>query len=136
MPTINTTNRTRLLAVPAALALAMTAAACGDDETVVEEAEEAPGIQLVEGEQVTIEGEVQEVLDPYAFTVGEDETLVYGAEAFTVEEGDEVTVTGDVAVFTIADVEEEYDFDLTDDLYVDYETELAVESDEVVATTD
>lgn len=136
MPTINTTNRTRLLAVPAALALAMTAAACGDDETVVEEAEEAPGIQLVEGEQVTIEGEVQEVFDPYAFTVGEDSTLVYGAVAFDVEEGDDVTVTGDVAVFTLADVEEEYDFDLTDDLYVDYETELAVESDEVLVTSE
>ncbi|MQA35973.1 hypothetical protein [Modestobacter roseus] len=136
MPIITMTKRTRLLAVPAALALAMTAAACGDDETVVEEAEEAPGIQLVEGEQVTIEGEVQEVLDPYAFTIGEDETLVYGAEAFTVEDGDEVTVTGDVAVFTLADVETDYDLDLTDDLYVDYETELAVESDEVLVTSE
>ncbi|OMQ16427.1 hypothetical protein A7K94_0202545 [Modestobacter sp. VKM Ac-2676] len=134
MPTITRSNRTRLLAVPAALALAMSAAACGDDDTVVEEAEEAPGIQLVEGEQVTIEGEVQEVLDPTAFTVGADETLVYGAEAFAVDEGDEVTVTGDVTVFTVAAVEERYDYDLTDDLYVDYETELAVDSEEVVVT--
>ncbi len=52
-------SRTRLLTVPAAFALSLALSACAEDETIVEEAEEQPGIQLFDGEEVTIEGEVR-----------------------------------------------------------------------------
>ncbi|MGY1837098.1 hypothetical protein ACI79P_18540 [Blastococcus sp. SYSU DS0510] len=43
-------------------------------------------------------------------------------------------MTGAVAVFTLVEVEEEFGLDLTDDLYVDYETELAVVSEDTQVT--
>lgn len=124
--------RKKLLTVPAALALTLgMTVACGDDDTAVEQAEEAPGIQLVDGEQVTIEGEVQEVLSPNSFTLGGDETLVFSSENFDVDDDDIVEVTGTVQPFVIADVEQDFDLDFDDDLFVDYENELSVSADSV-----
>lgn len=124
-------SRTRLLTVPAAFALSLALTACAKDETIVEEAEEQPGIQLVDGQEVTIEGEVEQASGPNAFTIGADETLVFGAEAFDVDSDDEVVVTGTVEVFVIEDIEEEFGIDFDDDFFVDYDTELAVRADSV-----
>lgn len=110
-------------------------AACGDeDETAVQQAEEAGAEDLVVGETMTIEGEVERRIGPYAFTVGRDETLVYGSENFDVDDDDVVTVTGTVTEFVIADVEPVLGLDLDDDLFIDYENELAVEATSVEIT--
>ena len=130
-----TPARRAALALPTALVLALGATACGGEETIVEQAEDTPGLQLAEGEQVTIEGEVQEVLAPNAFTVGSDGTLVLSTEVVDVDDGDEVVVTGEVEVFILGDIEERFGIDETDDDDV-WETERSVIADEVVVVSE
>jgi hypothetical protein len=124
----------RTAVVAAALPLALGGlVACDDEEdTAVEEAEEAGEGALIIGETVTIEGEVEERLGPNAFTMGADSTLVYGSDNLDVDDDDVVTVTGTVREFIIADIESDFDLDFDDDLFLDFENELAVEAQNVV----
>lgn len=131
MVTIRTLTR-RLGAAALAAPLLFGVVACNDeDDTAVEDAEERGTGELLIGETINIEGEVEEVLSPTAFTMGADETLVYGTTAFGVDEDDEVVVTGTVTEFIIADIERDLDFDFDDDLYIDFENEFAVEASSV-----
>lgn len=112
-----------------------------DDETAVEEAEEAD--TLIEGETVMISGEVEAVYGPHAFRIlGEEATegtLVVGAdtvEAHQIAEGDVAQITGTVTEFIIADVEDELGIDLDDDVFLEFEEELAVVADSVDVVPD
>jgi hypothetical protein len=125
-------RRPAVLAAVLPLALGGIAACDDEEDTAVEEAEEAGEEELLIGETVTIEGEVEERIGPNAFTIGADSTLVYGVDNFDVEDDDVVSVTGTVREFIIADVEQEFDLDFDDDLFVDFENELAVEAQSVV----
>lgn len=83
------------------------------------------------GETVTIREEAQEVVGESAFLLDEDElfggeeVLVINAsgEGIFLVEGDstEVQVTGEVRELITADVEREYDLDLDEELYTEYE---------------
>lgn len=113
-----------------------------DDETAVEEAEEEDA-ELIEGETVTISGEVEVLYEPHAFRLlGEavtEGTLVIGAdtvEANQISEGDVAQVTGTVTEFVIVDVEDELGIDLDDDVFVEFEDELVVIADSVDVVPD
>lgn len=113
-----------------------------DDETAVEEAEEAD-TELIEGETVTISGEVEVLYGPHAFRlVGEkptEGTLVIGAntvEAQQMSEGDVAQVTGTVTEFVVADVEENLGIDLDDEVFTEFEEELVVTADFVDVVPD
>ncbi|WP_258803047.1 hypothetical protein [Pseudarthrobacter sp. NS4] len=108
---------------------------CGE-QTVVEEAQEAgPTAEAaILGETVTLQAEVQDIIGPNSFTVGDD-TLVLG-EGITegLEDGEQVQVTGTVRSFVKADVERDYGLDFNDDedsFVVEYEQDLAVVADKV-----
>ncbi|WP_156642196.1 hypothetical protein [Arthrobacter sp. B6] len=114
-------------------------AGCGEG-TVVEEAQEAgPTAEAaILGATVTVQSEVQEVVGPNAFTVGDDleeDTLVLGKGISEgLEEGNKVQVTGTVRSFIKADVEKDYGIDFNDDedtFVVEYEQDLAVVADQV-----
>lgn len=130
--------RLRLIIAPAA---ALTLAACGDDpDTAVEEAVEEGRAEALVGEDLTLRSEVGEVLSDQAFIInGEyfgfdgEGTLVVGAgdAPEPINEGDVVSVNGTLREFVIADVEDEYDLDLDDDLLVRYEEQFAVVADSV-----
>ncbi len=125
-------NRISALSLTAVVGLSM--AACGSEDTAVENAEEAGNADLIAGDTVTIDGEVQERRSAGSFTVGSDSTLVFGADAPDVEEDDEVSVTGTVVEFVLLDVESDLGVDLDDALYADYENELAVQAVSVEIT--
>ncbi|WP_166486621.1 hypothetical protein [Blastococcus saxobsidens] len=55
---------------------------------------------------MTVEAEVQEIVGPFAFTVGEDDTLILSATEPAVDKGDDVLVTGIVRSFVVADAVE------------------------------
>ncbi len=106
------------------------------EETVVQEAEEAgPTAEAaILGETVTLQTEVQEIVGPNVFSVGEDETLIVGTGMSDgLEEGDDVQVTGTVRNFLLADLEEEgFTFDDDESTFVvEYEQELVVVADDV-----
>lgn len=110
--------------------------ACGE-ETVVEEAEEAGPVaeSAILGEPVTLQTEVQEIVGPNVFTVGEDDTLILAAAGMgdVLEEGDKVQVTGNVRNFILTDIEAE-GFEFNEDeaaFVVEYEQELVVMADDV-----
>lgn len=131
-------KHSRLIALPfVGLLTAGVLAGC-DSETVVTEAEEEGAVAeaLILGETVTLQNEVEEIVGPNAMTIGQEETLVVGANLFgLIEEGDDVQVTGTVVEFVTVDVESDYGitFDENEATFViDYEEELAVVADEVV----
>lgn len=131
-----TTGRSRGLAVAAALALMPVLAACGDDEEVVNTgAVEEPAQEEIEelavGETVTVTGEVSEVIDPTAFTlggeeIGENPILVVAADVPDLAEGDEVEVAGTVTEFQVAGFEEDLDLDLIDNEFEDFDGDPAI----------
>lgn len=130
------TNTTRRIAAAFATStcLAMATTGCdasADDDTLVEDVEEAGTEGLILGETVTITGEVNLLISSTSFTMGGGDTLVYGAEPFAVLPGDEVSVSGEVIEFVVAEVETRIGVDLEESLYVDYENELAVEAEDV-----
>lgn len=106
-----------------------------DDETALEEAEEEGTAESMVGETITIGGEVNSIISPTAFRIDADEvgegTLVVSAEAVDVEESGTVEVTGTVVEFVLIDIEEEFGFDLDDDLFVDFDDEFAVVAESV-----
>lgn len=135
-----TTQKQNLFARKFALAALLPFAAVSfvgcAEETVVQEAEEAgPTAEAaILGETVTLQTEVQEVVGPNVFSVGEDETLIVGTGlGEEVEEGDNVQVTGTVRNFILTDLEEEgFTFDDDESTYVvEYEQELVVVADDV-----
>ena len=118
-----------------------------EDEAVLEEdavsqAEEnvtteevADNTEELIGQTVTIRSDALEVVEPFTFTVadnqffnGEDILVVNASgEVFELPQDDaEVQVTGEVAQFVIADLESTYDFDFDPDLYTDYEDRPAI----------
>lgn len=81
------------------------------------------------GQTVTIRSNVLESVEPFTFTVadqeffgGEDIIVVNASgEVFELPEDDtEVQITGEVAEFVVADIESNYGLDLDPDLYVEY----------------
>lgn len=133
---LGTRRRSTGLAVAAALALTPLLAACGEDEApadtgAVEEPAQDELEDLAIGETVTVNGEVSEVLDPTAFTVGGEEIgenpiLVVGASVPTLAEGDEVQVAGTVTEFDVVGFEEDLDLDLVDDEFEDFDGDPAI----------
>lgn len=105
----------RPVIIAESIALAPTA------ETVIEEPE------LFLGQTVAIEGDVEKIFNSGAFVMNEDEVvgdeglLVIGvspqpileAGAEGTEDYNQVVVTGEVRPFTIAEIERDYDVDLT-----------------------
>lgn len=107
--------------------------ACNDDEdedeTTVEDVEEAGGAEDADGtpevtfgQTVTVTGDVGEVIGDQAFVlegeggffgIGQSEVLVVSETALNVQEGDEVQVTGTVQEFR-ADVEQQFNLNLED----------------------
>lgn len=133
-------NDRRHVLLPFLALLTLGLVACGEDETAVQEAEEDNEAELLVGETVTIEAEVEEVVVPGiggAFTMGADETLVLNNSNVDVEDDDVVAVTGEVIEFTILDVEETFGFDFDEDeeaLLLDFEEDFAVVADTVEIT--
>ncbi|MBD1881336.1 hypothetical protein [Coleofasciculus sp. FACHB-T130] len=93
--------------------------------------------QLI-GQTVTVSGEVEEIIGPKAFQLEDDKifsgekVLVLNAVSATVPiaEGKNVTVTGQVRKFVLADFEKEYN--LTNDLNVKKKMEAEFEGKPVV----
>lgn len=52
------------------------------------------------GDEITVSGEIGEVLSPAAFTIGDDDLLVVGPTPVDPKEGLEVRITGTVEIFT------------------------------------
>ncbi|GGC13278.1 hypothetical protein [Cellulomonas carbonis] len=127
------------------------------EEFVLEDFEEANGVDLdddayeelegeavivadrvarLAGEDVTISGEVHEVLSTVAFRlVGAGWTVVViDAEQAAVEPGDTVEITGTVRQMDAAELGDDYGLDLDDALYEEYEGELVLVADTVEPT--
>lgn len=129
------------LAIATAIALTPVLAACGGDEEpvdtgAVEEPAQDELEELAVGETVTVSGEVSEVIDATAFTVGgaeigENPILVVGADVPTLEDGDEVEVAGTVAEFQVAGFEEDLDLDLIDNEFEDFDGDPAIQATSV-----
>ncbi|MCW4386150.1 hypothetical protein OH146_10235 [Salinibacterium sp. SYSU T00001] len=88
------------------------------------------------GQQVTVSAEVGEVISEEAFTLGDGMTvaplLIVHEGATTVEEGDEVAVTGFARDnFELIEAEEETDLDLEDGLFEEYEGDNYIEAREI-----
>ncbi|WP_298456882.1 hypothetical protein [uncultured Cellulomonas sp.] len=99
----------------------------------------AEEVATLAGEDVTVEGEVYELVSTVAFRLAGAgwEVVVLDAEQASVEPGDEVAVQGTVRQLSITEIEEDYGVDLEDELYTDYEGELVLVADtveEVAAT--
>lgn len=109
--------------------------ACGEETVVQEAQEEGPSAEAaILGEPVTLQNEVQDIVGPNVFSVGDDDTLILGKGMTEgLEEGDNVQVTGTVRNFILVDVEAD-GFDFNDDeaaYVVEYEQELIVVADKV-----
>ncbi|MBE9167157.1 hypothetical protein IQ238_06295 [Pleurocapsales cyanobacterium LEGE 06147] len=88
------------------------------------------------GQTVTIRSNALEQIEPSVFTVSDQQ--FFGGEniivvndtgqPFTLPTTDdtEVQVTGEVQRFVLADIERDFDLDLNDDLYVEYEERPAI----------
>lgn len=130
-------NRAALLLSAAALGTAMLAG-CANETPVQEAEEEGPAAAAkILGESVTMESEVEEVVGPNVFIVGEDTLVLAAGMTENLEEGDDVRVSGTVQSFLLSDVEPRLGIDLNDDeteRVVEFEQELVVVADEVQET--
>lgn len=84
-----------------------------------------------------MESEVEEVVGPNVFIVGEDTMVLAAGMTENLEEGDDVRVSGTVQSFLLSDVEPGLGIDLNDDeteRVVEFEQELVVVTDEVQET--
>ena len=109
-----------------------------EGSTTIEEIDEG---EAVDGEEVTVRGEIEEVEPGISFTLVEegflegDEVLVLNTTSKIVPEGTEelgLQVTGELSTFVLADVEEQYGLDLDPDLYVDYESRPVIFAEYIV----
>lgn len=83
------------------------------------------------GEKVTVTGEVAEVLNANAFTLGGDEfgenpLLVVNAKPTSLRAGEQVRVSGEVIRFSVPGIEEDFDLDLVDDEFEDFDGDPAL----------
>ena len=87
------------------------------------------------GQTVTIRSDALETVEPYTFTVADQELfggeniIVVNAsgEVFDLPEDDtEVQVTGEVAKFVVADIDSNYGLNLNPDLYTEYSDRPAI----------
>lgn len=105
-----------------------------DDNVTTEEVAEDPSDLI--GQTVTIRSNALEEIEPSVFTVSDQE--FFGGENIIVvnatgktfvlptTDDTEVQVTGEVRSFVIADIERDFDLDLNDELYVEYEERPAI----------
>lgn len=114
-----------------------------EGNTTIEEISEDE--EVVDGEEVTVRGEVEEVEPGVSFVIQEegflegDEVLVINVSDQIVSEGAEdlpLQVTGEVGTLVMADVEEEYGLGLDPDLYVEYESKPVIFADSIVLSPD
>jgi hypothetical protein len=88
------------------------------------------------GEQVTVSGQVSEVVDANSFRIGGEDVggealLVTSADQANVEPDQNVQVTGTVQQFNLGEFEDEYGFDYDEGLYGDFEGEPVIVADSV-----
>lgn len=130
-------NRAALLLSAAALGTAMLTG-CANETPVQEAEEEGPAAAAkILGESVTMESEVEEVVGPNVFIVGDDTMVLAAGMTESLEEGDNVRVSGTVQSFLLSDVEPRLGIDLNDDeteRVVEFEQELVVVADRVEET--
>lgn len=96
----------------------------------------ADSIDTLTGEEVTVAGEVSEIISDVAFRlagVGWDVLILDSGQA-AAEEGEAVQVTGTVRRFEIVTIEEEFGTDLDDELYTDFEGQLVLVADSIEPT--
>lgn len=93
----------------------------------------AEEVATLAGENVTVEGEVFDVLSTVAFQLAGAgwNVVVLDAEQAAVEPGEAVSVTGTVRQLDIAEIEEDYGVDLDDGLYELYEGDLVLVAETV-----
>lgn len=93
----------------------------------------ADSVDTLTGEDITVAGEVSEVVSDVAFRlagVGWDVLIVDSADS-AAGEGEAVEVMGTVRRFELLTIEEELGEDLDDELYVDYEGQLVLVADSI-----
>lgn len=115
-----------------------------DGNVTTEDINEA--LAMYEGQTVTVREEIEELVGDNSFLLEDDQLfggediLVINAsgEGLELVEGDdtEVQVTGEVREFLIADLEEEYGFDLDPNLFVDYEQRPAIIAQSIALAPD
>jgi len=98
------------------------------------------------GQTVTLREEVEELVGDYAFMLDDDqlfggeESLIINASGQPVDlvEGDDtdVQVTGEVRELILADLEQEYGFDLDDNAFVDYEDQPVIVAQSIALAPD
>jgi hemin uptake protein HemP len=98
------------------------------------------------GQTVTVREEVEELVGDYAFMLDDDqlfggeETLIINASGLPVNlvEGDDtdVQVTGEVQELILADLEQEYGFDLDDGAFIDYEDQPVIVAQSIALAPD
>ena len=96
----------------------------------------AEEVTTLAGEDVTISGEVNELLSTVAFDLRGAgwSVVVLDADQAVLEPGDAVDVTGTVRQLNTVELEEDYGLDLDDDLYAPYEGDLVLVADSVEPT--
>ncbi len=106
------TSTRRAVIVTGALAGTVLLAGCGDDDTRIQDAQEAgpDAAAAILGETVTIEAEVEEVIGPNSFTVGDSQTLVLTETAHPVDVGEQVVARGTVRQLVVPEFEDEFDW--------------------------
>jgi len=97
------------------------------------------------GQTVTVYGNVDEMIGPGSITLAgtafldENDVLVVGAPVEAVEEAEDedvlLEVRGDVRQFDLAEIEEDFDLDLEDDAYADFEGEPVIVAESARALT-
>jgi hypothetical protein len=88
----------------------------------VEPGEIAEDPNLYYGRTVAVPGEVAQVVNPNAFRFNGGELLVLGVnQPAAIEDGKEVVATGVLRQFVAAEVERDFDLDLSPELEVEYE---------------
>jgi hemin uptake protein HemP len=98
------------------------------------------------GQTVSVREEVEELVGDYAFMLDDDqlfggeEILIINASGQPVNlvEGDDtdVQVTGEVRELILADLEQDYGFDLDDELFVDYEDQPVIVAQSIALAPD
>lgn len=88
--------------------------------------------EMFYGRPIVVEGEIDQIYSPDAFTLHDDEPfdgedlLVIGNAGQTITDDDNVVVVGEVRLLTVADIERNYSLDW-DDLDIDVQAETEYE---------
>lgn len=141
MTTMTVDLLTRGAAVAALAVSSLVLAGCGEDAvdagaaTTVEEIQADPGSYV--GQDLTVLGEVEELLSPFAFTItspadptSEPILVVDAGDWSDLEPAAPVQVEGQLrAALVLVDLEDELGRDLDDDLYAEWEGLTYIVSD-------